>query len=39
VASAVYSAVGVRVNDLPLTPEKVYWALKSKGMKEDRENG
>jgi putative selenate reductase molybdopterin-binding subunit len=38
VANAVYNAVGVRVNNLPLTPEKVYWALKSKEMKEDREN-
>jgi CO/xanthine dehydrogenase Mo-binding subunit len=28
VANAVYDAVGVRVNHLPLTPEKVYWALK-----------
>ncbi len=28
VANAVYDAVGVRVNRLPLTPEKVYWALK-----------
>lgn len=34
VANAVYDAVGVRVNHLPLTPEKVYWALKSKKMKE-----
>jgi putative selenate reductase molybdopterin-binding subunit len=34
VANAVYDAVGVRVNHLPLTPEKVYWALKSKTMKE-----
>ena len=30
VANAVYDAVGVRVNDLPLTPERVYRALKSK---------
>ena len=34
VANAVYDAVGVRVNHLPLTPERVYWALKSKTMKE-----
>ena len=34
VANAVYDAIGVRVNHLPLTPEKVYWALKSKKMKE-----
>jgi CO/xanthine dehydrogenase Mo-binding subunit len=30
VANAVFDAVGVRVNHLPLTPEKVYWALKSR---------
>ena len=34
VANAVYDAVGVRVNHLPLTPEKVYWALKRLKMKE-----
>ena len=33
VANAVYDAVGVRVNHLPLTPEKVYWALKRLRMK------
>lgn len=31
VANAVYDAVGVRLRDLPLKPEKVYWALKEKG--------
>jgi CO/xanthine dehydrogenase Mo-binding subunit len=30
VANAVYDAVGVRVNNLPLTPERVYWAIKSR---------
>jgi len=34
VANAVYDAIGVRVNHLPLTPEKVYWALKTEKMKE-----
>ncbi len=34
VANAVYDAVGVRINHLPLTPEKVYWALKKLKMKE-----
>jgi CO/xanthine dehydrogenase Mo-binding subunit len=38
VANAVYDAVGVRVNHLPLTPEKVYWALKKK-TKEQQEKG
>jgi CO/xanthine dehydrogenase Mo-binding subunit len=33
VANAVYDAVGVRVNHLPLTPEKVYWAMKNKKIK------
>jgi len=31
VANAVYDAVGVRMRNLPLTPEKVYWALRRKG--------
>jgi CO/xanthine dehydrogenase Mo-binding subunit len=30
VANAVYDAVGVRVNQPPLTPERVYWALKNR---------
>jgi CO/xanthine dehydrogenase Mo-binding subunit/aerobic-type carbon monoxide dehydrogenase small subunit (CoxS/CutS family) len=34
VANAVYDAVGVRVNHLPLTPEKVYWAMKRLKAKE-----
>jgi len=34
VANAVYDAVGVRMNHLPLTPEKVYWALKRLKMKD-----
>ena len=28
IANAIYSAVGVRVKDLPITAEKLYWALK-----------
>ncbi len=31
IANAVYDAVGVRITDLPLTPEKVLAALKKKG--------
>jgi CO/xanthine dehydrogenase Mo-binding subunit len=34
VANAVYDAIGARVNHLPLTPEKVYWALKRLNIKE-----
>jgi putative selenate reductase molybdopterin-binding subunit len=34
VANAVYDAVGARVNHLPLTPEKVYWALKRLKMNQ-----
>lgn len=30
VANAVYDAVGIRVNQLPLTPERVYRALQNK---------
>ena len=29
IANAVEDAVGVRIRDLPITSEKVYWALKS----------
>lgn len=28
IANAVYDAVGVRIYDLPITAEKIYWALK-----------
>ena len=28
ILNAVYDAVGVRINKLPLTPERVYLALK-----------
>lgn len=27
VANAIYDAVGVRVNALPITHEKIFWAL------------
>ncbi len=30
IANAVYNAVGVRMNDLPITPEKVFFAMKDK---------
>ena len=30
IANALFNLLGVRVYDLPLTPEKVYWALKKK---------
>ncbi|MFC2047199.1 xanthine dehydrogenase family protein molybdopterin-binding subunit, partial [Chloroflexota bacterium] len=30
IANAIYDAVGVRINDLPITPEKVLKALKEK---------
>ncbi len=28
IASALFDATGIRLYDLPLTPEKIYWALK-----------
>jgi CO/xanthine dehydrogenase Mo-binding subunit len=31
VANALFNAVGVRINDLPITPEKVLRALKAQG--------
>jgi CO/xanthine dehydrogenase Mo-binding subunit len=33
IANAIYDAVGVRIKDLPITPEKVLAALKEKGEK------
>jgi CO/xanthine dehydrogenase Mo-binding subunit len=30
VANAIFNAVGVRINDLPITPEKVLRALKAR---------
>ncbi|MCJ7654970.1 MAG: molybdopterin-dependent oxidoreductase, partial [Dehalococcoidia bacterium] len=30
IGNAVYKAVGVRINDLPITPEKIFRALKEK---------
>jgi 4-hydroxybenzoyl-CoA reductase subunit alpha len=33
IANAVYNAVGVRITDLPITPEKVFRALKEKEKK------
>jgi xanthine dehydrogenase molybdenum-binding subunit len=35
IANAVYDAIGVRVKDLPLTPEKLLRAIKSRKEKED----
>ena len=34
IANAVYDAIGVRIKDLPLTPEKVLAALKEKEQRE-----
>jgi CO/xanthine dehydrogenase Mo-binding subunit len=31
IANAIYDAIGVRIKDLPITPEKIVAALKSKG--------
>jgi xanthine dehydrogenase molybdenum-binding subunit len=31
IANAIYNAVGVRIKDLPITPDKVLAALKRKG--------
>jgi CO/xanthine dehydrogenase Mo-binding subunit len=31
VANAIFAAVGVRINDLPITPEKVLRAIKARG--------
>ena len=39
IANAVYDAVGVRVNDMPLTPERVLFALKAKKNGGNGHNG
>jgi CO/xanthine dehydrogenase Mo-binding subunit len=39
VANAVYDAVGVRVDEVPITPEKVLKALKKKEKGEDPRHG
>lgn len=31
IANAVYNAVGIRIKDLPISREKVFWEIKSKG--------
>jgi 4-hydroxybenzoyl-CoA reductase alpha subunit len=36
ILNAVYDATGVRIRELPLTPERVYMALKQKGKKKDK---
>jgi CO/xanthine dehydrogenase Mo-binding subunit len=37
VANAVYNAVGVRITDMPITPEKIVRALEEKRMEEEDE--
>jgi CO/xanthine dehydrogenase Mo-binding subunit len=34
IANAIYNAIGVRIKDLPITPEKVLNALKSKNSEK-----
>lgn len=34
IANAIYSAVGVRIRDLPVTPEKILAGLRAKGRKK-----
>ena len=36
VANAIYDAVGVRINDLPITPEKILAGLKQKNRSDHR---
>jgi len=35
IANAVYNAVGVRITDMPITPEKVLRALEEQRMQEE----
>jgi CO/xanthine dehydrogenase Mo-binding subunit len=37
IANAVFDAVGVRIRDLPITPEKVLKALREKEAQEEEE--
>jgi len=32
IANAIYDAIGVRIRDLPITPEKILKALEGKGQ-------
>ena len=32
VANAIYDAVGVRIDEIPVTPEKIAWALKARAQ-------
>ena len=34
IANAVYDAIGIRISDLPITPEKVLAALKEKRQQQ-----
>jgi CO/xanthine dehydrogenase Mo-binding subunit len=36
IANAVYDAIGVRIFDLPITPEKIVKALKAKGIEQKK---
>jgi CO/xanthine dehydrogenase Mo-binding subunit len=38
IASAIHQAVGVRIKSLPITPEKVLWALRAKQASEERKS-
>jgi CO/xanthine dehydrogenase Mo-binding subunit len=33
--NSIYDAVGVRIKDLPASPEKVFMGLKEKGFEAD----
>lgn len=35
IANAIYRAVGVRLYELPMNPERVFWAMHQKGAKPD----
>lgn len=37
ILNAIYDATGVRIRELPLTPERVYMALKGRGRKKGKE--
>jgi 4-hydroxybenzoyl-CoA reductase subunit alpha len=39
IGNAIYKAVGVRINKIPITPDKVFYALREKEQRDKRKKG
>lgn len=37
IANAVYNVIGMRIKELPITREKIFWAIKEKSLSKERE--